>query len=97
MEFDTLCYGCWTVSNTLEYPEGNRWPLPWNGPADGPPEHCAGSAPYQDNGYYYLAIEAEEYGAFEQRLSPEHRPGLGYTYWVLHRNGNITTCYELFR
>jgi len=90
MEFDTLCYGCWTVSNTLEYPEGNRWPLPWNGPADGPPEHCAGSAPYQDNGYYYLAIEAEEYGALSNDYHRNIRPGLGYTYWVLHRNGNIT-------
>ena len=61
MEFDTLCYGCWTPSNEVEYPDGNRWPLPWNGPADGPPAHCAGSTPYQYSGDYFIAIEAEEY------------------------------------
>ncbi|MBN2004607.1 MAG: VWA domain-containing protein [Anaerolineae bacterium] len=89
MEFDTLCYGCWTPTSTLEYPEGNLHPLPWNGPTDGPPLHCGMTAtwPYTIGGYVYTLIEAEEYSftsnSYEQSIQ-------GYTYWVIQRNGTLT-------
>ncbi|MBN2006529.1 MAG: VWA domain-containing protein [Anaerolineae bacterium] len=87
MEFNTLCYGCWTPGVGLEYPDGNRWPLPWNGPADGPPAHCSGSAPVVINNYTYALIEAEEYSAI---TNTPKRYAMGYTYWVIQRNGDIT-------
>jgi len=91
MEFDTLCYGCWTPKSGAEYPEGGRWQLRWDGPPYGPPAHCAGPAPTPDNqGYYYIAIAAEEYSSLSNDYHRDTRPGQGYTYWVMQRNGKIT-------
>jgi len=87
-EWDTLCYGCWTPSSLEEYPDGNRWPLRWDGPADGPPAHCASSAPQVRNGYTYALIEAEEYGYASNDYHRDVVPP-GYTYWVMQRNGKI--------
>jgi hypothetical protein len=87
MEFDTLCYGCWTPVSGQTYPEGARWPLPWNGPANGPPAHCSGSgSPRTYNGQTYIIIEAEEYSRNNVPASRELF-SRGMTYWVLQRNG----------
>lgn len=87
MEFDTLCYGCWTEKNGQQYPEGDRWPLPWNGPAGGPPYHCSGDGDHLEySGQDYIIIEAEEYS----RNSVPYDRDLyvqGMTYWVMQRNG----------
>jgi len=89
MEFDTLCYGCWTMSSTVEYPDGWLWPLRWDGPQYGPPAHCAANTawPYKNQGNIYTLIEAEEYSAIS---NAPRRYAQGYTYWVLQRNGKIT-------
>ncbi|HIQ00939.1 MAG TPA: VWA domain-containing protein [Anaerolineales bacterium] len=87
MEFDTLCYGCWRQINGVPYPGGNLYPLPWNGPADGPPEHCGPTQYYAYGGYRYYFIEAEEYS----RLSNPYDRFLYqpyYTYWVMQREPN---------
>jgi len=88
MEFDTLCYGCWTEASDENYPEGNFWPLPWNDDGTGTPAHCSGSptAYYSTGGYRYSIIEAEEYS----RNSVPHDRNLyvqGMTYWAMNRNG----------
>ncbi|HOT91698.1 MAG TPA: VWA domain-containing protein [Anaerolineae bacterium] len=87
MEFDTLCYGCWSPRTGVAYPDGNRWPLPWNGPASGPPAHCSGNAPLTYSGNKYIIIEAEEYS---NNNVPYDREGYsqGMTYWVMQRNGS---------
>ncbi len=87
MEFDTLCYGCWTSKPGQSYPNGDRWPLPWNGPAGGPPYHCSGAgSPLTYHGNKYLIIEAEEYSRnsvpYDRNLYVQ-----GMTYWVMQRNG----------
>jgi len=87
MEFDTLCYGCWTPVSGQTYPEGRRWPLPWNGPANGPPAHCSGSGTHRTyGGRDYIIIEAEEYS---RNNIPANRDlfSIGMTYWTLQRNG----------
>jgi hypothetical protein len=91
MEFFTLCYGCWTPVNGELYPEGDRWPLPWWGPPDGPPIQCsgAGDGPYEQGGDTYILIEAEEYGYASNDYHRATYPGKGYTYWVLNRNGAV--------
>lgn len=84
MEFDTLCYGCWRPVGGVPYPGGNLYPLPWRGPADGPPEHCGATQYYTSGGYRYYFIEAEEYS----RLSNPYERFLYtpyYTYWVMQR------------
>ncbi len=87
MEFDTLCYGCWTPVTGQTYPEGARWPLPWNGPAEGPPAHCSGSGTHLTyGGHPYIIIEAEEYSRNNVSVNrDQYTPGM--TYWVLQRNG----------
>jgi hypothetical protein len=93
MEFDTLCYGCWTPISGQIYPEGARWPLPWNGPANGPPAHCSGSgSPLTYSGRTYIIIEAEEYSRNNVPTSRDLY-SRGMTYWVLQRNGgtNLST------
>ena len=60
MEFDTLCYGCWGSSGD-DYPDGNLYPLVWDGAANGTPDHCGPTQRYQNNGEDYYFIEAEEY------------------------------------
>ncbi len=89
MEFDTLCYGCWTPDAGVEYPSGNLWPLRWDGSQYGPPAHCAANTPwpYKSSGKIYTLIEAEEYSAIS---NAPRRYAQGYTYWVLQRNGKIT-------
>jgi hypothetical protein len=87
MEFDTLCYGCWTPISGQIYPDGARWPLPWNGPAEGTPAHCSGSgSALTYSGRSYIIIEAEEYS---RNSVPSNRDLFtrGMTYWVLQRNG----------
>ncbi len=77
MEFDTLCYGCWESNGDLH-------PLPWNGPADGDPEHCDPTSAYSDGTHDHYFIEAEEY--FYSSNSYERETyNKGYTYWVLQR------------
>jgi len=87
MEFDTLCYGCWTQAEGHDYPDGDRWPLPWGGPATGTPSHCSGSGSHREYaGHDYIIIEAEEYSStnvsYDRDLYVQ-----GMTYWVLQRNG----------
>ncbi len=87
MEFDTLCYGCWTPVSGQIYPDGARWPLPWNGPASGPPAHCSGSGTHLTySSRPYIIIEAEDYS---RNNVPVNRDlySMGKTYWVLQRNG----------
>ncbi len=92
MEFDTLCYGCWTASAAAEeYPIGQLWPLRWDGPAYGPPAHCATNLPVlkkvSNVNYVFTLIEAEEYSLITN--TPRHY-AQGYTYWVMQRNGKLT-------
>ncbi|MFP4394361.1 MAG: VWA domain-containing protein [Anaerolineales bacterium] len=91
MEFFTLCYGCWTPRDGELYPEGDRWPLPWWGPPDGPPIQCsgAGDGPYEHGGDTYIIVEAEEYSYASSDYHRATYPGKGYTYWVLSRNGEV--------
>lgn len=94
MEFDTLCYGCWTPQTGVAYPGGQRWPLPWKGPADGPPAHCAGSgSPITRNGYQYRIVEAEEYGSTNV---PYNRDAYvqAMTYWVMQRTGSQAASWQ---
>ncbi|HDQ73265.1 MAG TPA: hypothetical protein ENN19_14405, partial [Chloroflexi bacterium] len=80
MEFDTLCYGCWESNGDLH-------PLPWNGPADGQPEHCDPIQPYRYNNRDYYFIEAEEY-FYSSNPYERETYNKGYTYWVLQRRPN---------
>ena len=93
MEFDTLCYGCWSPKSGEAYPEGHRWRLPWNGPPTGPPGHCSGSTPYTYSGQKYIIIEAEEYSFSNV---PYNRDGYtqGMTYWVIQRNGSQAASWQ---
>ncbi len=86
MEFDTLCYGCWRPKSGAAYPDGNFYPLPWDGDLDGTPDHCEGSSAYTYDGKKYILIEAEEYGENSTSYNrTAYTPGM--TYWVLGRNG----------
>lgn len=93
MEFDTLCYGCWSPKSGEAYPEGYRWRLPWKGPPTGPPEHCSGSTPYTYSNQKYIIIEAEEYSYSNV---PYDRDGYtqGMTYWVMQRNGGQAAWWQ---
>lgn len=88
MEFDTLCYGCWQKQTGVPYPGGLIYPLPWNGPPNGPPAHCGPTQEFTYSGYKYYYIEAEEYS----RASNPYNRYLYvpyYTYWVMQReNGD---------
>ncbi len=84
MEFDTLCYGCWQKQSGIPYPGGLIYPLPWNGPPNGPPAHCGATQEFTYSGYKYYYIEAEEYS----RASNPYNRYLYvpyYTYWVMQR------------
>ncbi len=84
MEFDTLCYGCWQAQSGVPYPGGLIYPLPWNGPPNGPPAHCGATQEFTYSSYKYYYIEAEEYS----RASNPYNRYLYvpyYTYWVLQR------------
>lgn len=92
MEFDTLCNGCWTAATGAEYPEGDRHPLFW-GSDPNEPDHCKHNGPLVYSGKKYIIIEAEEYGELSNAYQRELR-NLGYTYWVLQRNGSqVDTSY----
>jgi hypothetical protein len=90
MQFNTLCYGCWTPSATESYPAGNLHPLPWDGDDDDQPDQCEGNEPliyaHEAMTHTYTIIEAEEYG---QSNSPYDRDlsTPGYSFWVIQRNG----------
>ncbi|MBN1247316.1 MAG: VWA domain-containing protein [Anaerolineae bacterium] len=89
MEFDTLCYGCWTEETGMTYPEGDRWPLPWSdSDSDGNPDHCEGGGgdTWTYSSREYIVIEAEEYS---YNSVPYNRDlyNYGMSYWVLQRNG----------
>ena len=91
MEFDTLCYGCWEPDSGESYPDGNFYPLPWDSDDDGSPDHCEGNDPIIEeqggtDNYYYI-IEAEEYSRLSNSYNRDMTT-LGYTYWVLQRNGD---------
>ena len=95
MEFDTLCYGCWTPAKDQEYPDGDRWPLRWDGAPYGPPYHCSGDGDpltvrINKTDYTFITIEAEEYSALSNDYHRDTSPGQGYTYWVMQRNGKVT-------
>ncbi len=107
MEFDTLCYGCWDDDGNpysryvTEDPEpgvdnlpchgGACFPLPWDGPANGTPEHCEPTtSAYQDDGHDYYFIEAEEYSYTNNAFS-RATYGTGYSYWVLQRQPSTTS------
>ncbi len=84
MEFDTLCYGCWTKEG--EYPGGQVHPLSWGpDPASGA-THCSTNEPLEYEGHTYYIIEAEEYSSLSVPYSRENY-SLGKTYWVMQRNG----------
>ena len=98
MEFDTLCYGCWESAAGVDYPDGIRHPLPWQGSADWdagdastPPEHCQPTQYYGSGGHDYYFIEAEEYSyasnTYDRALYTK-----GYTYWVLQRRPNSASA-----
>lgn len=84
MEFDTLCYGCWQKQSGVPYPGGVIYPLPWNGPLNGPPAHCGATQEFTYSGYKYYYIEAEEYS---RATNPYNRTLYVpfYTYWVMQR------------
>lgn len=87
MEFDTLCYGCWQAQSGTPYPGGLIFPLPWNGPPNGPPAHCGTTQEFTYSGYKYYYIEAEEYS----RASNPYNRYLYvpyYTFWVMQRENN---------
>ncbi len=94
MEYDTLCYGCWTPADGKNYPDGAFYPLPWDGidPADGPPDHCEGNAPLDYDGNTYMIIEAEEY-SLNAPTYLRDLYSIGDTYWVLQRNGTQAPSY----
>ncbi|MBN1872648.1 MAG: VWA domain-containing protein [Anaerolineae bacterium] len=94
MEMDTLCYGCWTPEEGVDYPDGNFWPLPWGGGPDGDPAPtlCEGNAPYEYSGRQYIVIEAEEYSYLSNPYSRDILTR-GYTVWVLGRNGTPSPTY----
>ena len=83
MEFDTLCYGCWGSSGD-DYPDGNLYPLVWDGAANGTPDHCGPTQRYQNNGEDYYFIEAEEY-SYASNAYDRDLYTIGYTYWALQR------------
>ncbi len=86
MEFDTLCYGCWTPSGS-DYPSGNLNPLPWDSNLNGTADHCEGTLDYVTYGSRrYIVIEAEEYSFLRVSYQREQYE-YGKTYWVLQRNG----------
>jgi len=99
MEFDTLCYGCWELdagvpySSTQPCRDGICHPLPWNGPANGLPEHCQATHPYSYNGYDYYFIEAEEYSYMTNIKYERDLYTIGYTYWILQRASARSTNY----
>ncbi len=91
MEFDTLCYGCWAKQSGIPYPGGNIYPLPWNGPPNGPPAHCGATQEFTYSGYRYYYIEAEEYS----RASNPYNRYLYvpyYTYWVMQRTSAASSA-----
>ncbi|MGC9399006.1 MAG: VWA domain-containing protein [Anaerolineae bacterium] len=91
MEFDTLCYGCWTEEGD-EYPGGRVYPLPWGPDPAGVATHCSGNNPLQYDGHTYYIIEAEEYS---RSNVPYNRQtySFGKTYWVIQRNGSQAEGY----
>ena len=84
MEFDTLCYGCWSEDG--EYPNGQVHPLTWGPDPAGTATHCSGNDPKEHDGHTYYIIEAEEYSETNVPYSRELY-NLGKTYWVIQRNG----------
>jgi hypothetical protein len=86
MEFDTLCYGCWSSSGDA-YPDGDLYPLVWDGPANGTPTHCEDTTPdpYPYNGEDYYFIEAEDY-SYASNTYDRDLYSIGYTYWALQRS-----------
>ncbi|MBN1262062.1 MAG: VWA domain-containing protein [Anaerolineae bacterium] len=86
MEYDTLCYGCWAPNSSKEYPDGDLYPLPWDGDLNGVADHCEGNSPVTYDGRTYIVIEAEEYSAISNPYQRElYTQGL--TFWSLGRNG----------
>jgi hypothetical protein len=90
MEFDTLCYGCWTPKSGVAYPDGDLWPLPWGGPPNGLPTHCQGEGndpPWVYDNKNYIVIEGEDYSRLSNPYA-RNQTDLGQTYWVLGRNND---------
>jgi hypothetical protein len=90
MEFDTLCYGCWTKQG--EYPGGEVHPLPWGPDPAGTATHCSGNEPLEYDGHTYYIIEAEEYSQVNASYNRETY-SFGKTYWVIQRNGQQAEGY----
>ncbi len=86
MEFDTLCYGCWTPDSG----GGSRWPLPWGSNQYGLPTHCSGTGTFLTyGGQKYIIVEAEEYSRSNVAVDRAEY-SVGKTYWVIQRNGGTT-------
>ncbi len=90
MEFDTLCYGCWTKEG--EYPSGKVHPLPWGPDPAGGATHCSTNEPLEYDGHTYHIIEAEEYSSLSVAYNRETY-SFGKTYWVMQRNGPQAESY----
>jgi len=84
MEFNTVCYGCWEPDDG-GYPSGDLYPLPWQGPADGLPQHCGPTQVYNSGGHDYYFIEAEEY-SYTNVPADRDFAGSGRTFWALQRS-----------
>lgn len=90
MEFDTLCYGCWTKEG--EYPGGQVHPLSWGPDPAGGATHCSTNEPLEYEGHTYYIIEAEEYSSLSVAYNRETY-SFGKTYWVMQRNGPQAESY----
>ncbi len=90
MEFDTLCYGCWTKEG--EYPGGRVHPLSWGPDPAGTATQCSGNGALEYDGHTYYIIEAEEYSSSNASYNRETY-SFGKTYWVMQRNGSQAESY----
>lgn len=93
MEFDTICYNCWTSSGSgYDFPgNGTFHPIPFDS-SDGPDNVtdqglCTqNQIPYQNSGRDYLVLEAELYYRNNSLWDRGFRqPGQGF--WAMQRNG----------
>lgn len=100
MEFDTICYGCWTPSGSgVEYPgNGAFHPIPFDS-SDGANNVidkglCTqNQIPYQNSGNNYLIMEAELYYRNNSLWDREFRqPGQGF--WAIQRNNKGTSSID---
>jgi hypothetical protein len=97
MEFDTLCYGCWTPIGGSDYPTGTRpflgFPYNWEDydpggdwPPDVPEDNICNTTDYYfEDSYKYIVIEAEHY-SYNHSIWDRDYAVLGLAHWTLQRN-----------